>query len=66
MSISFIKPTNLDGAKLVEELEAAGIVVGNDKPFSKWPVVDGENLILLEISEKDKVKAESVVAAHNG
>lgn len=66
MSISFTKPVNLDGAKLVEELEAAGIVVGNDKPFSKWPVVDGNDLIWLEIAQKDKAKAESVVAAHNG
>ena len=67
--ISFNKPSNLDGAKLIDELIAAGVeIIGNDAVAhlgKKAPSVNGDEL-LLDIEESDKVKAAAVVAAHNG
>jgi hypothetical protein len=65
MLISFDKPSNIDGAKLVNELNNEGISVGNSKnSFSKWPIIDANNVLWLEIDEKDKTKAQVVLAAH--
>ena len=58
--IKFNKPVNLNGTELVNELNAAGIAV-NDLPY-----VDGNNDLWLDITEADKVEAESIVAEHNG
>jgi hypothetical protein len=58
--IQFTKPTNLNGAELLQELNDAGITV-NGKPF-----LDGNNKFWLDISEADKTKAEPIVTAHNG
>ena len=66
MTISFKKPANLNGQKLIEELETAGIIVGNDKPFSKWPIIDAENLLWLEIDKQNMTQAEIIINAHNG
>jgi hypothetical protein len=58
--IKFIKPVNLNGAELLNELKQAGIdVIG-------LPVVDGNNDFWLDIAEADKAKATPIVAAHNG
>ncbi len=58
--IKFNKPINLNGTELVNELNDAGVTV-NDLPY-----VDGNSDLWLGISNSDKTKAESIVAAHNG
>ena len=66
MKISFNKPTNLNGATLVEELLAAGVSVAEENGKPKWVELDGDGVLWIDISEKDKSKAEAVVTAHNG
>lgn len=66
MKISFTKPVNLDGAKLVEELIAAGVSVAETNGKPNWVEIDGDGILWIDSDEKDKAKAESVVAAHNG
>ena len=61
--ISFTKPVNLNGTELREQLNAEGAVISLS-PDSV--VIDGEGNLLLDIAEKDKTKALSIVAAHNG
>lgn len=58
--IKFNKPQNLNGAELVDELNSAGVKI------TEPPLVDGNGDFWLDISEKDKSKAESVVDVHNG
>jgi hypothetical protein len=60
--IEFKKPTNLNGAQLLEELNAAGITV-NSKTS---PLIDGQGKFWLDISATDESKAKTIVAAHNG
>ena len=68
--ISFDKPNNLDGAKLIDELLAAGVeIIGNDDlaHLGKTPpTLDGNGKLLLSIADKDKAKAQAVIATHNG
>jgi hypothetical protein len=59
----FTKPENLNGGELRDELRAAGVKIG-DK-FDAV-MVDDMNILLLDIASADKVKANAVVAAHNG
>ena len=61
--IKFDKPTNLNGAELLDELAAVGIVLDKDL---QSPVIDGNGDFWLDVASKDKSKAEKVVAAHNG
>ena len=61
--IKFDKPTNLNGAELLDELAAVGIVLDKDL---QSPVIDGNGDFWLDVSELDKTKAEPIVAAHNG
>lgn len=58
--IQFDKPTNLNGAELIDELENAGIAV-ND-----LPIVDGNGEFWLDIAPKDADEAAVIVAKHNG
>jgi len=58
--IQFNKPTNLNGAELLAELNAAGVVI-TEPPFD-----DAQGNIWLDIKETDKTKATQIVAAHNG
>ena len=58
--IKFIKPTNLNGAELLDELNAAGITI------TEPPFVDGNGDLYLDITNSHAKKAESVIAAHNG
>jgi len=58
--IRFQKPTNLNGAELLAELKIADVIVKG------LPVVDENDDLLLEIDNKDKTKADLVVAAHDG
>ena len=58
--IQFTKPTNLNGAELLAELNAAGFSITNS------PMIDGAGDFWLDIAESDKAKATPIVAAHNG
>ena len=60
--IKFDKPQNLNGAELLAELAAAG-VVANDKTS---PFIDGNGDFWLDINKADEAKAKSIVSAHNG
>ena len=61
--IKFNKPENLNGAELLDELAAVGIILD---PKTQRPLIDGNGDFWLDISEADKAKAEAVVDAHNG
>ena len=61
--IKFDKPVNLNGAELIDELAAVGIIL--DK-FKQAPLIDGNGDFWLDIKQADKAKAEAVIAAHNG
>lgn len=61
--IKFDKPANLNGDELLNELAEIGITL--DK-LNQAPVIDGNGDFWLDVSEKDKTKVASVVAAHNG
>jgi hypothetical protein len=58
--IEFAKPKNLNGTELLAELNAAGVSI------SQSPMLDGNENLLLDVTEADKAKAEIVIAAHNG
>jgi hypothetical protein len=58
--IQFTKPTNLNGAELLAELNAAGISI------EKSPVIDGDGNFWLDIAKADEAKAKPIVATHNG
>ena len=58
--IQFTKPTNLNGAELLDELKAAGIKI------NKSPSIDGDGNFWLDIAKADETKAQPIVAAHNG
>ena len=58
--IKFTKPENLNGAELLTELNAGGVVI------TKPPSIDGNNNLWLDIAEANKAKATPIVAAHNG
>ena len=60
--IQFTKPQNLNGAELVAELAAVGVVVD----ITNSPYLDGEGVLWLNIKEADEAKATPIVAAHNG
>jgi hypothetical protein len=56
--ILFTKPQNLNGAELLDELKAAGII-------AQTPMVDGDNF-WLDLKKSDEAKAKPIIAAHNG
>ena len=58
--LQFIKPLNLNGAELLEELNAAGVMVTAN------PMLDGNANLWLDIKPADEAKATPIVAAHNG
>lgn len=57
--IQFIKPKNLNGAELLEELKVAGII-------AKTPTLDGDDNFWLDLDSNDEAKAKPIIAAHNG
>jgi hypothetical protein len=61
--IKFDKPQNLNGAELLDELAAIGIVL--DK-LNQAPFIDEENNLWLDISVADETKSVAIVAAHDG
>jgi hypothetical protein len=58
--LQFTKPTELNGEQLIDELNDAGIKTG------KIPLVDGNDDLWLDVAQKDKSKAETIVNAHVG
>jgi hypothetical protein len=58
--IEFAKPKNLNGTELLAELNAGGISI------TQSPMLDGNENLLLDVSEADKAKAQAIIAAHNG
>jgi len=58
--IKFTKPLELNGEQLINELNAANIKT------TQIPFLDDNNNLWLDIDEKDKLKAETVVNAHIG
>ena len=58
--IKFNKPANLNGTELLAELNAAGIVI------TEPPFIDGNGEFWLDIADKDKSAATTIVANHNG
>lgn len=61
--ISFTKPNNLDGGKLRQELNDAGVVINDAISAVR---LDADGLLWLDIAENDAKAAEAIVAAHNG
>ena len=60
--ITFLKPQNLNGKELVEQLNAAGIEIN----INTSPHDDSQGNLLLDIAPTDEAKAKAIVAAHNG
>jgi hypothetical protein len=58
--IKFDKPTNLNGAELLAELKAGGVVV------TGLPLIDENGEFWLDVKETDKAKITTIVAAHDG
>jgi len=58
--IKFDKPINLNGAELLNALNAGGVAV------TEPPMIDGNGDFYLDIDEADKAKATPIIAAHNG
>ena len=58
--LQFTKPTELNGEQLIAELNDAGIKT------NRIPLVDSNDDLWLDVAEKDKAKAETIVNAHVG
>lgn len=58
--IKFDKPTNLNGAELLTELNSGGVAI------SEPPFIDGDGFFWLNVIESDIEKTKSIVKAHNG
>lgn len=55
----FTQPAKLNGTRLTNELAVVGIVVNE-------VAVDGAGNLVLQIADKDKTKAEQIIANHKG
>ena len=64
--ISFNKPNNLDGAKLIAELEESNVEVKPNSIGVKCPVIDGNGVLWLDIKSADQVAAQAVLDNHLG
>lgn len=62
MLIQFDLPQNLNGGKLITELETAGITVNTDTS----PAIDGAGNFWLDIDASKEAEAKVVVDAHKG
>ena len=58
--IKVTRPKNLNGAELIAELSAKGVLI------TQSPMVDGNGDLFLQIAESDLEAAEQVLAKHNG
>lgn len=61
--IKFKKPESLDGAKLRDELNAAGVVISYEM---ESVADDGEGNLYLDINENDVATATLIVSNHSG
>ena len=61
--IKFEKPVNLNGAELLDELAAIGIVL--DK-VEQAPFIDGNGDFWLDVDAADEERVAAVVAVHDG
>ena len=61
--IKFNKPENLNGAELLDELAAVGIVL---EITTQAPLIDGNGDFWLDVKKADEAKAAAIVASHNG
>ncbi len=61
--ISFIKPKNLNGSELRQELLETGISISQD---FKSICVEADGCLYLDIMQQDEAKAAAVISAHNG
>jgi hypothetical protein len=59
--IKFTSPNQLNGKQLRNELNAANVKISNDKGSI---TMDEVGDLWLDISDKDKTKAEKVIADH--
>lgn len=55
-------PAQLNGTQLREELRAAGVDISDDR--GSIVIINDE--MILDIKDKDKAKADQVIAAHVG
>ena len=62
MLIQFNLPQNLNGGKLITEIETAGITVNTDTS----PARDGAGNFWLDIDASKETEPKAVVDAHNG
>jgi len=62
--IKFNCPQSLDGALLIQELKAVGVIVKTDSSGVTAPFIDGAGDLYLDIAETDKTKAAEIVANH--
>jgi hypothetical protein len=62
--IKFTCPDKLDGAILIQELQAAGIEVKADRFGVVAPFIDGNGDLFLDIAAKDQAKATEVLTTH--
>ena len=58
--IEFIKPKNLNGTELTNELKAAGI------DLNRPPLIDGQGKFWLDVKASEEAQTKAIVAAHNG
>ena len=58
--LKFTRPVELNGEQLIDELKAAGVKI------TEIPFLDGNGDLWLNVAEKDKLKAETIVSAHIG
>lgn len=58
--IKVTRPTDLNGAELMDELNAAGVKI------TEPPMLDGNGELWLDIAQADSTKAQTVAIAHKG
>jgi hypothetical protein len=62
--IKFTCPDKLDGAILIQELQAVGVEVKTDRFGIVAPFIDGNGDLFLDIAAKDQAKAAEIISSH--
>jgi len=55
----FTKPANLNGAELIAELAAVGVIV-------ERVVLEADGQLNIDVATKDSAKVDKVLTSHNG